>query len=64
MLVSEHIVQPEMIWYEYNYHCRTVKYKIRVSSLAESKALHCNGSICHKNGYLLVYPEWKDVIWH
>ena len=56
----------EKIWYEASCHCKAVQYKVRIPSLTGSDPLEvnsCNCSICHKHGYLLVYPSRDEVVW-
>jgi hypothetical protein len=43
-------------------HCGAVTYDVLLSPpLAQWKVVACNCSICSRNGYLLVYPERKQV---
>ncbi|KAI1179752.1 hypothetical protein F4777DRAFT_398003 [Nemania sp. FL0916] len=45
-------------------HCGYIKFKFTLSpSLDEYKVMQCNCSGCTRFGYLLAYPEAKDVIW-
>ncbi|KAI1083726.1 Mss4-like protein [Whalleya microplaca] len=46
-------------------HCGYVKFSVTLSPpLPEYKVLQCNCSACTHLGYLLVYPEAEDVVWH
>jgi len=46
-----------------NCHCGAFKYSFTLPEpLYEYKVCHCNCSICEKNGYLLVYPKRKDLV--
>ena len=47
-----------------NCHCGTVCFTVTLKyPFPEFKINKCNCSICSKNGYLLVYPTRKDVVW-
>ncbi|KAI1127558.1 glutathione-dependent formaldehyde-activating enzyme [Nemania abortiva] len=51
--------------YEAGCHCGYIKFAFTLSpSLEGSKVMQCNCSACTRFGYLLVYPEAKDVTWH
>lgn len=53
-------------WFEGACHCHAVEYKVLLSDIytpASNGTLECNCSICFKNGYVLMYPERKDLIW-
>ncbi|KAI0161541.1 glutathione-dependent formaldehyde-activating enzyme [Xylariaceae sp. FL1272] len=51
--------------YEGGCHCGYIKFTVTLSpSLEEYTVLNCNCSACSRFGYLLVYPEAKDVVWH
>ncbi|EIT74483.1 Mss4-like protein [Aspergillus flavus] len=42
-------------------HCGQVKYTFSLSPpIEEQEVVQCNCSICHINGYLLVYPKIDD----
>ena len=44
-----------------NCHCGAVRFSLTVSPpLSEYPVVNCTCSICSKNGYLLIYPNWKD----
>ncbi|KAH3919081.1 hypothetical protein HBI56_099650 [Parastagonospora nodorum] len=46
-------------------HCGEVTFTITLSpQLADYKVMQCNCSICTAHGYLLVYPERSEVIFH
>ncbi|KAB8073044.1 Mss4-like protein [Aspergillus leporis] len=47
--------------YTGNCHCGKVKYSFSLSPPIEDQdVVQCNCSICHINGYLLVYPKVED----
>ncbi|KZP20398.1 hypothetical protein FIBSPDRAFT_660491, partial [Athelia psychrophila] len=50
--------------YHGNCQCRAVTFTARIPSLSEYEINNCNCSICVSNGYLLAYPEPKDVVFH
>ncbi|KAI1184900.1 glutathione-dependent formaldehyde-activating enzyme [Nemania serpens] len=51
--------------YEAGCHCGYIKFAFTLSpGLDEYKVMQCNCSACTRFGYLLVYPEAKDVTWH
>jgi len=50
--------------YDANCHCGAVRYTVTTHSLDTQKVARCNSSICTKNGYLLVYPARRDVVFH
>ncbi|KAI1198538.1 Mss4-like protein [Nemania serpens] len=51
--------------YEAGCHCGYVKFAFALSpGLDEYKVMQCNCSACTRFGYLLVYPEAKDITWH
>ena len=50
--------------YHANCHCGAVRYTAEIPSLTDHKVNMCNCSVCTRNGYLLVYPERKHVIFH
>src|ERR1700685_2822720 len=50
--------------YNANCHCGKVTYTVHIPSLAINEVSSCNCSICTRNGYLLVYPPRKEVIFH
>lgn len=44
-------------------HCGAVVYNVTLKHLfPKYTVLTCNCSICEKNGYLLVYPARRDVV--
>ncbi|EMD85227.1 hypothetical protein COCC4DRAFT_180925 [Bipolaris maydis ATCC 48331] len=46
-------------------HCGEVRFTITLSShLADYTVMQCNCSICTVHGYLLVYPNRSDVVFH
>ena len=55
---------PDLTQYPANCHCGAVRYNVRIPSLTDHTVNKCNCSICTRNGYLLVYPEQKMVIFH
>jgi len=55
---------PELVSYHANCHCGAVTYTVRIPSLTQHEVSSCNCSICTRNGYLVVYPERKDVVFH
>lgn len=47
-----------------NCHCGAVRFTVTLKyPFPEYKINKCNCSICIKNGYLLVYPPRKDLVW-
>jgi hypothetical protein len=47
-----------------NCHCGAVRFTVTLKyPFPEYKINKCNCSICTKNGYLLVYPPRKDLVW-
>ncbi|KAI9871442.1 MAG: hypothetical protein M1830_002909 [Pleopsidium flavum] len=50
--------------YDGNCHCGAVRYTVTTQSLDVQKVARCNCSICTKNGYLLIYPKHRDVVFH
>ncbi|KAB2570862.1 Centromere protein V [Lasiodiplodia theobromae] len=54
--------QPQTQTYHGNCHCGRVKFTATLADIRSSKVVRCNCSICTKNGYLLVYPKRKDVV--
>ncbi|KAI0875142.1 glutathione-dependent formaldehyde-activating enzyme [Hypoxylon argillaceum] len=56
---------PASATYEAGCHCGYIKFAFTISpGLDEYKVMQCNCSGCTRFGYLLVYPEAKDVVWH
>ncbi len=56
------------IWHQGQCHCGAVSFKVLHEPLEPTPTYHipvgrCNCSICLKNGYLLIYPERKEVEW-
>ncbi|KAI1506471.1 Mss4-like protein [Biscogniauxia marginata] len=51
--------------YEAGCHCGYIKFSVTLTpALPEYKVTHCNCSTCTRFGYLLIYPQAKDVTWH
>ncbi|KAL0941090.1 glutathione-dependent formaldehyde-activating enzyme [Colletotrichum truncatum] len=52
--------------YDGSCHCGNINFSLTLSPPLEEgyKVLECNCSICRRSGYLLIYPEKKDVVWH
>ncbi|KAI0885349.1 uncharacterized protein GGS22DRAFT_142605 [Annulohypoxylon maeteangense] len=51
--------------YEAGCHCGYIKFSVALSPpLPEHEVVNCNCSSCTHLGYLLVYPQVKDVVWH
>lgn len=55
---------PEFTAYAANCHCGAVRLTVNIPSLMDHKVMSCNCSLCTRNGYLNVYTERKDVIFH
>lgn len=55
---------PELTSYNGNCHCGAIKFTVKIPSLKEHKVMSCNCSLCTRNGYLMIYPRRKDVIFH
>jgi len=52
------------IWQDGSCHCGAVTFKVLHEPLEESIPIRCcNCSICHKKGYLTIYPERKEIEW-
>lgn len=48
--------------YDGHCHCGEVKFQIKISPpFPDHTVISCNCSVCHRNGYLLVYPARQDV---
>lgn len=64
--VSDDITKRGLVPYAANCHCGAITYTINTSPLysGENEVRRCNCSICTHNGYLLVYPNRTDVIFH
>jgi hypothetical protein len=54
----------DLVPYPANCHCGDVRYTVLIPSLEEHLVNICNCSICTHNGYLLVYPKQREVIFH
>lgn len=54
----------DLIAYNANCHCGAVTLTVRIPSLSALEVFSCNCSICTRNGYLMVYPERKNVVFH
>lgn len=50
--------------YDANCHCGDVTYTVYIPSITSQEVMCCNCSICTRNGYLLLYPARKEVIFH
>jgi len=50
--------------YNANCHCGQLTYTVYIQSLTDHIVSSCNCSICTRNGYLCVYPERQDIIFH
>ncbi|KAH6897464.1 Mss4-like protein [Thelonectria olida] len=51
--------------YEAGCHCGFISLSITLSPpFPEHEVTQCNCSICHRAGYLLVYPTYENVTWH
>jgi hypothetical protein len=55
---------PELISYDANCHCGAVTFTVKIPTLQNLKVTSCNCSFCTRNGYLMVYPERKNVTFH
>ncbi|KAF1346286.1 Mss4-like protein, partial [Delphinella strobiligena] len=53
-------------------HCGAIRYKFWISpplyansdlTGGQYEVVHCNCSICSRNGYLLVHPRHSDIQW-
>jgi len=47
-----------------NCQCGAVTCTFLIPSLADLEVIDCDCSICTHNGYLLVYPDRKEVVFH
>jgi hypothetical protein len=55
---------PEPTTHRANCHCGAIRYTVTLKyPFPKYKINRCTCSICTKNGYLLVYPPRKDVVW-
>jgi len=61
MVLSE---TAELTRYSANCHCGTVTYTFLIPSLEHLKVVDCDCSICTRNGYLLVFPDRKEVVFY
>ncbi|KAI0536292.1 glutathione-dependent formaldehyde-activating enzyme [Xylaria digitata] len=65
MASEEQQQQPKSATYEAGCHCGYIKFTFTLSpGLDEYQVMRCNCSACTRFGYLLVYPDAKDVVWH
>lgn len=48
--------------YHANCHCGLIRFEFQFPPLKSIKVVACNCSICVKNGYLLIYPFTKDIV--
>jgi hypothetical protein len=62
--MSESASIPELISYAANCHCGAVTFTVKIPSLTDHKVMSCNCSLCTRNGYFMIYPERKDVVFH
>jgi len=62
--MSESAPNPELTSYAANCHCGAVKFTVKIPSLTDHKVMSCNCSQCTRNGYLMIYPERKNVVFH
>jgi len=57
-------VKPKSKSYEGQCHCGRVKFNMKLSPPVEDGPVtSCNCSICHSNGYLMVYPLESNITW-
>ena len=54
----------EKVSYDAKCHCGAVTYTVKIPSLEKLEVTLCNCSICTSHGYLLVYPDAEDVVFH
>ena len=54
----------ELTSYRANCHCGDVTFTVTLPSLTDHEVMSCNCSICARNGYLFVYPELKNMLFH
>jgi len=62
--MSDPALVPELTSYAANCHCGAVKFTVNIPSLTHHEVMSCNCSLCTRNGYLMIYPERKDVVFH
>ena len=62
--MSDPALVPELTSYAGNCHCGAVKFTVKIPSLTDLEVMSCNCSLCTRNGYLLIYPERKDIVFH
>jgi hypothetical protein len=62
--MSDPALVPELTSYAGNCHCGAVKFTVKIPSLTDHEVMGCNCSLCTRNGYLMIYPERKDVVFH
>ncbi|KIW99923.1 uncharacterized protein Z518_10851 [Rhinocladiella mackenziei CBS 650.93] len=56
--------KPKSQTYEGGCHCGKVKFTVKLSPPVEDGPVtSCNCSICHINGYLMVYPLESNITW-
>jgi hypothetical protein len=54
----------ELTSYKGSCHCGAVSFTTKIPSLVDHEVASDNCSICMRNGYLLVYPDLKNVDFH
>ncbi|KZP20399.1 hypothetical protein FIBSPDRAFT_861612, partial [Athelia psychrophila] len=55
------MVLPELVTYHGSCHCKAVTYTMRLPSLSTDEVGSCDCSVCTRNGYLMCFPDPKDV---
>ncbi|KIW60811.1 hypothetical protein PV05_00998 [Exophiala xenobiotica] len=56
--------RPKSKTYEGQCHCGRIKFSMKHSPpIEDGPVTSCNCSICHANGYLMVYPLETNITW-
>lgn len=59
-----HMSASNLTPYNANCHCGDVTYTVYTQSLAAHEVNSCNCSICTRDGFLAVFPERQEVVFH
>ncbi|KAI1614895.1 Mss4-like protein [Exophiala viscosa] len=56
--------KPKSQTYDGQCHCGKIKFTVKLSPpIEDGPVTNCNCSICHTNGYLMVYPLDSNIDW-
>jgi len=50
--------------YDGSCHCGAVTFTVKTPSLQDHNVMSCNCASCVRNGYLMIFPERKNVLFH